>query len=143
MSPYASGFARWPISKPLVGSFGEGLYEVRSSHDVNIYRVFFCIEGSDMVLLHGFMKKTQATPKREVEIARARQAPFGGSHEEAHRFLVRIVPRREGIKNDVELLAQKEILAEQIREAMDRKGVTFSALASSMRTSRTVEDRKS
>jgi len=64
---------RWPISRPLVGSFGEGLYEVRSSCDGNIYRVFFCIEGSHMVLLHGFMKKTQATPKREVEIARARQ----------------------------------------------------------------------
>jgi phage-related protein len=38
-----------------------------------LYRVFFCIEGSTMVLLHGFMKKTQATPKREIEIARARQ----------------------------------------------------------------------
>jgi phage-related protein len=63
---------RWPTSKPLVGSFGDGLYEARSSHDGNIYRVFFCVEGSCMVLLHGFMKKTQATPKREVEVARAR-----------------------------------------------------------------------
>jgi hypothetical protein len=38
----------------------------------------------------------------------------------------------KGIKADVELRAQKEILAEQIREAMERKGVSFSALASSM-----------
>jgi len=44
----------------------------------------------------------------------------------------------KGIKDDAELLAQKEILADQIREAMDRKGVTFSALALSMGTSRTV-----
>jgi phage-related protein len=52
---------RWrPLRSPLI-------------HDGNIYRVFFCIEGSNMVLLHGFMKKTQATPKREIEIARARQ----------------------------------------------------------------------
>lgn len=43
-----------------------------------------------------------------------------------------------GIKDDVELRAQKELLAEQIREAMDRKGVSFSALATSMGTSRTV-----
>jgi len=35
--------------------------------------VFFCIEGSKRVLLHAFMKKTQATTKREVDIARARQ----------------------------------------------------------------------
>ena len=44
----------------------------------------------------------------------------------------------KGIKDDVELRAQKEILAEQIREAMERKGINFSALASSMGTSRTV-----
>jgi phage-related protein len=67
---------RWPTSRPLVGAFGDGLYEVRSAHDGTIYRVFFCIEGSNMVLLHGFMKKTQATPDREVKIARARQRTF-------------------------------------------------------------------
>jgi antitoxin HicB len=44
----------------------------------------------------------------------------------------------KGTKDDVELRAQKEILAGQIREAVDRKGVSFSALASSMGTSRTV-----
>jgi antitoxin HicB len=44
----------------------------------------------------------------------------------------------KGIKADVDLRAQKEILAEQIGEAMDRKGMSFSALASSMGTSRTV-----
>jgi phage-related protein len=64
---------RWPLSKPLVGAFGQALYEVRSTHDRNIYRVFFCIEGSSMVLLHGFTKKTQATPTREIDTARARQ----------------------------------------------------------------------
>lgn len=64
---------RWPISKPLVGSFGGGLYEVRTKIDDNIYRVFFCIRGSVMVLLHGFMKKSQKTPKRELDLARRRQ----------------------------------------------------------------------
>lgn len=64
---------RWPISKPLVGAMGDGLYEVRTSVDGNIYRVFFCIIGDAMVLLHGFMKKTQKAPKRELDVARARQ----------------------------------------------------------------------
>jgi phage-related protein len=67
---------RWPTSRPLVGAFGDGLYEVRSAHDGTIYRVFFCIEGSNMVLLHGFMKKAQATPDREVKTARTRQRTF-------------------------------------------------------------------
>ena len=44
----------------------------------------------------------------------------------------------KGIKEEVELRAQKEILAEQIREAMTRQGVSLSTLASSMGTSRTV-----
>ncbi len=64
---------RWPISKPLVGAMGGGLYEVRTSLDGNIYRVFFCIVGNAMVLLHGFTKKTQKTPKRDLDIARTRQ----------------------------------------------------------------------
>lgn len=59
--------------KPLVGSFGDGLYEVRTSLAGNIYRVFFCIEGSSMVLLHAFMKKTEKTPDSELEVARKRQ----------------------------------------------------------------------
>jgi phage-related protein len=38
--------------------------------------VFFCIEAGSMVLLHGLMKKTQATPQREIDVARARQKTF-------------------------------------------------------------------
>ncbi len=64
---------RWPVSRPLVGAFGGGLYEVRTSIDGDIYRVFFCIEGDAMVVLHGFQKKTQKTPQREIDIALARK----------------------------------------------------------------------
>jgi phage-related protein len=70
---------RWPLSKPLVDSFGDGLYEVRTSYDKNIYRVLFCLEGSTMVLLHGFMKKTQATPKQDKELAIKRQRDVEGA----------------------------------------------------------------
>ena len=64
---------RWPVTRPLVGTFGEGLFEVRSSIAGNIYRVFFCIEGSSMVLLHAFTKKTAKTPGSEIATARKRQ----------------------------------------------------------------------
>ena len=64
---------RWPVSRPLVGTLGSGLYEVRSTHDANEYRVFFCVHGRCMVLLHGIAKKTQKTPARDLELARARQ----------------------------------------------------------------------
>jgi phage-related protein len=63
---------RWPIGKPLVDGFGEGLFEVRTAHEGNIYRVLFCLEGSIMVLLHGFTKKTQKTPTQDINLARKR-----------------------------------------------------------------------
>jgi len=62
----------WPVGKPLVDGFGGGLYEVRTSIDGNIYRVLFCLDGSTMVLLHGFQKKSQKTPKADLELARRR-----------------------------------------------------------------------
>ena len=59
----------WPLGKPLVGSLGHGLWEVRSSITHGIARVIFCVDGDEMVLLHGFVKKTQKTPDREINLA--------------------------------------------------------------------------
>src|SRR6516164_5640724 len=60
----------WPIGMPLVRSLGHHIWEVRSSlpHG-RIARVLFCIETNCMVLLHGFMKKTQKTPKQDLDLA--------------------------------------------------------------------------
>jgi phage-related protein len=62
----------WPIGKPLVGSLGNGLWEVRSRLGDRIARVLFCIQGRTMVLLHGFVKKTQKTPPYELDLAMKR-----------------------------------------------------------------------
>ncbi|MGA3065254.1 MAG: type II toxin-antitoxin system RelE/ParE family toxin [Tepidisphaeraceae bacterium] len=59
----------WPIGKPLVGGLGNGLWEVRSRLGDRIARVMFCVEGRTMVLLHGFVKKTQKTPRHELDLA--------------------------------------------------------------------------
>ncbi len=59
----------WPLGKPLVGSLGRGLWEVRSSITDGIARVIFYVEDDRMVLLHGFVKKTQKTPDREIDLA--------------------------------------------------------------------------
>ena len=64
----------WPIGMPLVRSLGRELWEVRSSlpHG-RIARVIFCVEKDYMVLLHGFIKKTQKTPKQEIDLALKRK----------------------------------------------------------------------
>jgi len=59
----------WPIGKPLVGNLGNGLWEVRSRLKDRIARLIFCVDGSTMVLLHGFIKKTQKTPRHELDVA--------------------------------------------------------------------------
>jgi phage-related protein len=59
----------WPIGKPLVGNLGHGLWEVRSRLGDRIARTVFHVDGQKMVLLHGFIKKTQKTPAHELALA--------------------------------------------------------------------------
>jgi phage-related protein len=59
----------WPIGKPLVGSLGNGLWEVRSRLGDRVARVVFCVESRTMVLLNGFIKKTRKTQRYELELA--------------------------------------------------------------------------
>lgn len=63
----------WPIGKPLVDSLGHGLWEVRSQLGDKIVRIIFCIDNKKMLLLHGFVKKTQKTPQQELELALKRK----------------------------------------------------------------------
>ena len=48
----------------------DGLFELRANHSGNIYRVFFILDnGNIIILFNGFQKKTQKTPKQEIEKA--------------------------------------------------------------------------
>ena len=64
----------WPIGMPLCRALSKGLWEVRSDLlQGRIARVIFCVHGSRMVLLHGFVKKTQKTPAAALELALKRR----------------------------------------------------------------------
>lgn len=63
----------YPIGMPVCRNLGNGLYEVRSSiSDGRIARVIFVVKRGYMVLLHGFIKKTQKTPKQDIDLAAKR-----------------------------------------------------------------------
>jgi phage-related protein len=48
----------------------DGLYEIRIELESNIYRIFCCFDkGTLVVLFNGFQKKSQKTPKKEIELA--------------------------------------------------------------------------
>ena len=66
----------WPIGMPVCKPLGDGMYEVRTSLTQNrIARVLFYIDKkSRMVLLHGFIKKTQKTPQEDLELARSNKS---------------------------------------------------------------------
>jgi phage-related protein len=64
----------WPLGRPYCAPLGDGLWEVRSSFDSNrIARVIFCMGDGHMILLHGFIKKTQKTPQAEIDLALKRK----------------------------------------------------------------------
>ena len=61
------------LGPPHTDSFGDGLFELRLKGVEGIARVFFCtLVGRRIMMLHSFIKKTQKTPLREIEIARRR-----------------------------------------------------------------------
>jgi phage-related protein len=63
----------WPVGMPLSRSLGRGLFEIRFNiSDGRIARVIFAVVDQQMVLLHGFVKKTQKTPKPDLELAAKR-----------------------------------------------------------------------
>ena len=63
----------WPVGMPVCRPLGGGIWEVRSSlPSRRIARVLFGMHKGFMVLLHGFIKKTQKTPPEDLALARKR-----------------------------------------------------------------------
>lgn len=61
------------LGKPHTAPMSEGLFEIRAKGKEGIGRSLFCTKkGKEIIILHSFVKKTQRTPKKELEIARRR-----------------------------------------------------------------------
>ncbi|MEA2016158.1 MAG: type II toxin-antitoxin system RelE/ParE family toxin [Actinomycetota bacterium] len=66
-----------PFVKKLVGREYKGLWELRVRFGSNYIRIiYFLHTKKNFVLLHGFKKKTNRTPKRELEIAKRRMIEY-------------------------------------------------------------------
>lgn len=62
------------LGMPHSRAMGGGLFELRLKDTSGIARVFYCVvHERRIVMLHSFIKKTEATPKRDLEIARRRK----------------------------------------------------------------------
>lgn len=65
------------LRMPLSESLEDGIFELRAKSGTNISRVmYFFIIGNRAVLTHGFIKKTQKTPRRELQRAKDIRADY-------------------------------------------------------------------
>jgi len=62
----------WPLGMPLIRKIEKDLWEVGTNITDGIARTFFTVEKDAMLLLHGFVKKSQETPQSELRTARRR-----------------------------------------------------------------------
>ena len=61
------------LGLPYTRPFGDGLFEIRARGPEGIGRAFFCcLVGCQIIILHGFIKKTQTTPIKDLKLARKR-----------------------------------------------------------------------
>ncbi|NDH08801.1 MAG: type II toxin-antitoxin system RelE/ParE family toxin [Gammaproteobacteria bacterium] len=61
------------LGMPFTKSFGKGLFEIRAKAQEGIARGFYCtIKERKIIILHVFVKKSQATPKKELDLAKKR-----------------------------------------------------------------------
>lgn len=62
------------LGMPHTRALYNGLFEIRAKAEEGIGRAFFCtMAGRKSVIIHSFIKKTDKTPKRELNIALTRQ----------------------------------------------------------------------
>ena len=63
---------KWPIGKPRVDHLRGDIWEIRTRLENRIARVLFAVGDREMVLMHGFIKKTQKTSNDDIELAENR-----------------------------------------------------------------------
>jgi phage-related protein len=72
------------ISTKFVKFIRDDIYELRAEYESNIYRVFFCFDdGNIVILFNGFQKKTQKTPESEIRKAIQLKNEYYGSNQES------------------------------------------------------------
>ena len=72
----------WPVGKPLVDNLGDGIWEVRSRLGNRIARTLFIEVDQEIVLLHGFIKKTQRAPREDLDVAKKRKKLYSQTYEQ-------------------------------------------------------------
>lgn len=75
----------WPIGMPLCRNLGDGLWEIRVNlSGKRIARIIFFADNNVMILTHAFVKKTQKTPKQDLDLSKQRMKEYMRRKEVSH-----------------------------------------------------------
>jgi phage-related protein len=66
----------WPLGMPLIRKIDKDLWEVRTRLANGVARFFFTVDDKYMILMHGFIKKSQKTPQNELKTALSRLGTY-------------------------------------------------------------------
>jgi len=139
---------RWPVGMPLCRPMGNGLWEVRTDLPTKrTARVLLCLYREHLVALHGFIKKTRVTPDEDLATARKRKKELAskrGVNVMSKKHMGSSLDdflREEGIFEEAQAQAVKEVVAWQLTEAMKKKNISKNKMAALLKTSRTQVDR--
>jgi len=133
---------RWPVGMPLCRPLGAGLWEIRTDLPANrTARVLLCLYREHLVALHGFIKKTRTTPDEDLALARKRQKALKEMSRKHKGSSIDDFLKEEGIFDEAQSQAVKEVVAWQLAQAMKEKKISKNRMATLLKTSRTQVDR--
>lgn len=135
---------RWPLGMPLVDNLGVGIWEIRSKLPTRIARVLFFVKDEELILLHGFIKKTQKTLPEDRALALKQKMPSSkaAKNRNKHRgSSFRDFLEEDGILEEVEAAALKRALALKVADLMEKRDLNRTTMAVQMRTSRAAINR--
>jgi phage-related protein len=76
----------WPLGMPLCRKLVKGIYEVRSDiSDKRIVRLVFFQHEKNIIVIHGFIKKTQTTPDDVLKLSKKRKAEYEKNEEKLQK----------------------------------------------------------
>ena len=133
---------RWPVGMPLCRPMGKGLWEVRTDLPGNrTSRVLICFYQGCLVALHGFIKKTRATPEDDLALASQVAEGAGTMSKKNMGSSIDDFLKKENIFEEAQAQAIKEVVAWQLAKAMKKKKISRARMAVLLKTSRSQVDR--
>ena len=133
---------RWPVGMPLCRPLGNGLWEIRTDLPTKrTARVLICLYRGHLVALHGFIKKTRTTPEDDLGIGAQASEGVGAMSKKHLGSSIDDFLKEEGIFEEAQAQAIKEVVAWQLAEAMKKQKISKNKMATLLKTSRTQVDR--